>query len=137
MKKELAKEKQEKREKAKAQGLKKIAALERANTMAYANDETPRPIQTSSHASGPKWSKAQKPSGHETPSSSSSASEFTSTRPDETSNIKEQPHASHVLPIEGSEPSTNLEQIIKKKSKRKPNVCKLIEDLKQGDGGAP
>jgi hypothetical protein len=64
-------------------------------------------------------------------------SELTSTGPD-TENIQasdsnadeEQPR---VPSIEGSEPPTDLENTIKKKSKGKPNVRKAIEDLKQGD----
>ena len=60
-KKEIAKEKQEKKAKAKADGLKVIAAIERANTVAYANDETPRPAWINSHANGHKKSNAQEP----------------------------------------------------------------------------
>ncbi len=139
-KKEIAKEKQEKKAKAKADGLKVIAAIERANTVAYANDETPRPARMNSHASGHKKSNAQEPGDCQTVSPSEPAPELTSTGPD-TENIhtsgryadKEQPHEPHVPSIEGSKPPTDLEHTIKKKSKGKPNVRKVIEDLKQGD----
>jgi hypothetical protein len=60
-KKEIAKERREKKAKAKADGLKVIAAIERANTVAYTNDETPRPAQTSSRVSGRKKSNTQEP----------------------------------------------------------------------------
>lgn len=140
-KKEIAKEKREKKAKAKADGLKVIAAIERANTVAYANDETPRPAQRSSRARGHKKSNAQEPGDYRTLSPSEPAPELTSTGPD-TENIhsgrcadEEQSHdsESHVPSIEESEPPTDLEHTIKKKSKEKPNVRKVIEDLKQGD----
>ena len=82
MKKELAKEAKEKKKKDKADGLKKIAAIERANTAAYPNDATPRSTQMSSHASGRKQSKVRKPRGRQTVPSSESESEFTSKAPD-------------------------------------------------------
>jgi hypothetical protein len=46
---------------------------------------------------------------------------------------KEKSHESIVPPIEGSELLTNLEHTIKKKSKGKPNVCRMIEDMKKRD----
>jgi len=141
-KKDLAAETKEK-EKAKADGLKKIAVIERANTTAYANDETPRPQATQTSSRGHKRSKAQEPSNHQTVSPSESAYELTSksTEPDpkniEAASNKdtneEQPHDSDVPSIEGPEPPTNLEHTIKKKSKGKSDVCTFIEDLKKGD----
>ena len=133
----------EKKEKAKADGLKKIAAIERANTTAYANDETPRPQATQTSSCGHKRSKAQEPSNHRTVSPSESAYELTSksTEPDpeniEAASNKdtneEQPHDSDVPSIEGPELPTDLEHTIKKKSKGKSDVCTFIEDLKKGD----
>lgn len=139
-KKELAKEAKEKKKKDKADGLKKIAAIERANTAAYPNDETPRSTQMSSRAGGRKQSKVRKPKGRQTVPSSESESEFTSKAPDtedtEASGRRadeEQPYEPRVPSIEGSEPPTDLERTIKKKSKGKPNIRKFIEDLKNVD----
>jgi hypothetical protein len=56
MKKDIAREEKEKKAKAKTNGLKKIASIERANTAAYANSKTPRSTQMSSRSH--KWSKA-------------------------------------------------------------------------------
>jgi len=142
-KKDLAKEEKEKKAKAKADGLKKIAAIERANTAAYTNDETPRAAQTSSH--GHKWSKAREYMNHRMASPSEpGAPELTFIGSDsDAENIEtlssgedtdeEQPHESDVPSIEGSEPLTDLERTIKKKSKGKSNVRMMIEDLKKGD----
>ena len=47
--------------------------------------------------------------------------------------IRDQPHESHIPSIEGSEPPTDLEHTIKKKSKGKANVRKYIKELKEGD----
>src|SRR5487761_84304 len=74
-KKDLATEEKERKAKAKADGLKKITMIKRANTTAYTNDKTPRPAQTSS--CGHKQSKAQEPSSHQMVSPSEPASEFT------------------------------------------------------------
>ena len=138
-KKDLAIEEREKRAKAKADGLKKIAAIERANTVAYANDETLRSAQTSS--CGCKQSKAQGRSNRRTAPPSESPSELAAIGSDTEdieflsgeSTDKEQPHKSDIRSIEGSEPPTDLEHTIKKKSKGKPNVRTMIEDLKKGD----
>lgn len=139
-KKELAKEVKEKKKKGKANGLKKIAMIERANTAAYPNDKTPRSMQMSSCTGGHEQSKVWKPRGCQTVPSSESESEFTSKAPDtedtEASGRhadKEQPYEPYVPSIEGSEPPTDLECTIKKKSKVKPNIRKFIEDLKNID----
>ena len=141
-KKEIVKEQWEKKEKAKADGLKVIAAIERANTVAYANDETPRPAQMSSHVRDHKKSNAQEPGDYRTVSPSEPVPELTYTGPDtekihasDSNADNKQPHDSdsHVPSIERPEPLTDLENMIKKKSKGKPSVHKLIEGLKQGD----
>ena len=135
-KKEPAKAKKEKK---KAKAFKKIATIEKANTVAYANDETPRSTQMS-HASGRKKSKAQGLGEYRTVSPFEPASELTSMGTD-TKNTdasvrnadRDQPHESHIPSIEGSELPTDLEHTIKKKSKGKANVRKYIEELKEGD----
>ena len=142
-KKDLAKEAKEKKVKAKADGLKKIAVIERANSVAYANDETPRPTQTSSY--GRKRPNTQESGNHQTVPSLRPAPELTSTVSDtdnveslsdkSTDSSEEQPDKSKVPSndLEESEPPTDLEHIVEKKSKKgKLNVRTMIEDLKKG-----
>ena len=142
-KKDLAKEAKEKKVKAKADGLKKIAVIERANSVAYANDETPRPTQTSSY--GRKQPNTRESGNHRTVPSLRPAPELTSTVSDtdnveslsdkSTDSSEEQPDESEVPSndLEESEPPTDLEHIVKKKSKQgKLNVRTMIEDLKKG-----
>ena len=142
-KKDLAKEAKEKKVKAKADGLKKIAMIERANSVAYANDETPRPTQTSSY--GRKWPNAREPGNHRTVPSFKRAPELMSTASDtenveslsdkNTDSLEEQPDESEVPSndLEESEPPTDLEHVVEKKSKKgKLSVRTMIEDLKKG-----
>ena len=140
-KKDIAREEKERKAKAKTDGLKKIASIERANTAAYANSETPRSTQTSSR--GRKRSKARKPSDSRAvspsepesapePVSIGSETEYIETLSGKTTDDEES-HKSIVPLIEGSEPPTDLERTIKKKSKGKPNVRRMIEDMKKRD----
>jgi len=133
-KKEMAAEEKAQKKKAKADGMKKIARVEKANTVAYANDETPRPqvTQTSSHSRN--QSKEQEPSPELTSESTGSDPENIET-PSTKSTDAEQPHKSDVPSIGGSELElpTDLECTIKKKSKGKSDVHTYIEHLKEED----
>jgi hypothetical protein len=90
---------------------------------------------------GCKQSKAQKPSDSQAVSPSEPKftpklmsigldTEYIKTLSSKTTD-KEESHESIVLPIEGSEPLTNLERTIKKKSKGKLNIHRMIEDMKK------
>jgi len=142
-KKEVAAEEKAQKVKAKAEGMKKIARIERANTAAYANDETPRPRATQTSSCGHNQSKEREPSSDWTVSPSELSPELTSMgsdpenieTPSDQNTDDKQPHESDVPSIGGSElePPTDLERTIKKKSKGKSDVRTFIEDLKKGD----